>query len=260
MKNCIILGSGRSGTSMVAGTLARAGYFMGEGLYQPRDSNPKGFFESPDINGINESLLARVTPRRPPVLGRWFFRDRPQRNQRWLARVPPGAAIPCPARTARGIARLVGREPYCFKDPRFCYTLPAWRPFLKGAVFVCVFREPAATAASIVKECRSVPYLRSLSMSFATAVEVWMRMYQHVLRIHRNEGEWIFVHFEQVLTGEGVTRLEQHLGILADRDFPEAGLRRSSSDATVPPPAMKLYEELCEEAGYHPANSEGSGV
>jgi len=44
MKNCIILGSGRSGTSMVAGTLAKSGYFMGDNLYPARESNPKGFF------------------------------------------------------------------------------------------------------------------------------------------------------------------------------------------------------------------------
>jgi len=58
MKNCIILGSGRSGTSMLAGCLAKSGYFMGDNLYPAREANPKGFFEDPEINAINEMLIA----------------------------------------------------------------------------------------------------------------------------------------------------------------------------------------------------------
>ncbi|NIM13858.1 MAG: sulfotransferase family protein, partial [Candidatus Aminicenantes bacterium] len=54
MKNCLILGSGRSGTSMIAGILHKAGYFMGDNLYPPRSANPKGFFENWEINEINE--------------------------------------------------------------------------------------------------------------------------------------------------------------------------------------------------------------
>ena len=98
---------------MVAGTLGRCGYFMGERLYAGRPSNPKGFFESPDINGINETLLAKVLPRRPPVIGRWFFRDRPVRTQRWLARVPLGTHMPSVATVESRITRLVAREVRC---------------------------------------------------------------------------------------------------------------------------------------------------
>ena len=59
MKNCIILGSGRSGTSMLGGILHNAGYFMGDNLYPPSISNPKGFFENPRINRINELILSK---------------------------------------------------------------------------------------------------------------------------------------------------------------------------------------------------------
>jgi hypothetical protein len=58
VRNVLILGSGRSGTSMVAGTLAGAGWFVGARPYAPRSSNPKGFFESPDVNGVNELILS----------------------------------------------------------------------------------------------------------------------------------------------------------------------------------------------------------
>jgi hypothetical protein len=52
MYNLIVLGSGRSGTSMATGLFSQAGYFMGDNLYKPTVANPKGFFENEDINSI----------------------------------------------------------------------------------------------------------------------------------------------------------------------------------------------------------------
>src|ERR1043165_10164717 len=88
MKNCLILGSGRSGTSMAAGSLAKAGYFMGENLIAARKSNPKGFFEDVEVNMINEELLGYVVPARKHLLGIEFFPSRPVEGQRWLSCVP----------------------------------------------------------------------------------------------------------------------------------------------------------------------------
>ena len=48
MKNIFITGSGRRGTSMLAGLFSQAGYFFGDKLYPPREANPKGFFERPE--------------------------------------------------------------------------------------------------------------------------------------------------------------------------------------------------------------------
>ena len=77
MRNIIILGSGRSGTSMLAGCLSTSGYFMGDNLYKKRESNPKGFFENKEINTINEDILSLVTKNRPPILGRFFYKNIP---------------------------------------------------------------------------------------------------------------------------------------------------------------------------------------
>ena len=65
-RNCLILGSGRSGTSMAAGILARAGYFMGEELWPADIGNPKGYFEDREVNKINDELIAPVAPKTPP--------------------------------------------------------------------------------------------------------------------------------------------------------------------------------------------------
>ena len=250
MRNCVVLGSGRSGTSMVAGTLSGAGYFMGHRPMPPTSSNPKGYFESFDIQEINEELLAPVVPKRPRFLSRWLFRDRPGRNQLWLARVAVGTRIPGSSATNARIGAMVQNEPYCFKDPRFSYTLPAWRPFLRNAVFICVFRDPASTAASILSDCADSRYLRDLFMDFERAVDVWTLMYRHILEIHRYDGAWLFLHYNQGLTEEGIRRLEVFVEARLEGTFPDPALCRSFSNRSVPPQTRVLYEELCGLADF----------
>ncbi len=75
----------------------------------------------------------------------------------WLAAVPLGTPISCPPSIEQQIVTQTAKAPFCFKDPRFCYTLPAWRPHARHAVFLCIFREPARTVQSILKECRDAP-------------------------------------------------------------------------------------------------------
>ncbi|MFQ5812217.1 MAG: hypothetical protein ACE5I2_03355 [Anaerolineae bacterium] len=259
-RNCLILGSGRSGTSMVAGSLSNSGYFMGDSSYPTNPSNPKGMFEDPEINAVNEALLSRAVPKRPRILGRWFFRDRPVYGQRSLARVPLGTDIPCPPRVAERIRRVTEREPYCFKDPRFSYTLPAWRSFLReDTAFVCVFRDPASTALSILKDRQDNWFLHSLNITFREALEVWTLMYRHILEVHRHEGDWLFLHYDQVLCGDGLDRLESFIGAQVDRSFPDPSLRRSLSGQPVPEATARLYQRLCELAEYEAASVGLSG-
>ncbi|MBO8130500.1 MAG: sulfotransferase [Candidatus Marinimicrobia bacterium] len=252
MRNVLILGSGRSGTSMVAGTLASAGYFMGDRLYPPRHSNPKGFFEDPEINGINEKLISLVTPNRPPIIGKYFFRARPVYGQRWLSRVPLSVRWKMTREIEERIWRVVYREPYCFKDPRFSYTLPVWRPFLKDCCYICVFRDPAATVNSILKECSEVGYLFSLKINRKIALEVWELMYTHILEYHVKEGDWLFIHYDQVPTKEGLDKIEDFTGAKVDRSFPEKDLKRSKGDFEVDSKLREIYSRLCEFAGYVP--------
>ncbi len=241
MRDAILLGSGRSGTSMLAGTLARAGWFSGARPYPPRSSNPKGFFESPDVNGVNEALLADVLPARPAWRA-W---------QRWLA-IPDAEASYAPDDLLAGrMAALAARRPFAFKDPRFCWTLPAWEPFLDDALRVCIFRDPAVTARSIVKECRQAEYLAGVPMSLARGLEVWRASYAQVLR-HVGRGTWLFLHYDQLVDGTGLPRLEAALGAEVDRDFPDGALRRTRCEEPVPAAAAELYDELCARASYEP--------
>jgi hypothetical protein len=231
---------------MVAGTLAKAGYFMGDQLLSPSDGNPKGYFEDYEINQINEDLLASVVPKRPVIFGKELFRHRPLRGQFWVACLPLRTEI-CPSSAVISrLQRAVFHEPYCFKDPRFCYTLPVWRPYLRNAAFVCAFREPGATVASILKECQYAPIV----LTFGHALKAWTQMYRHVLQIHRHQGDWLFLHYNQLLNKHGQRRLQLFLDAQVDDLFPEASLSRSVSSKSVSGKSWRLYEELCDLAGY----------
>jgi hypothetical protein len=234
---------------MLAGVLRNAGYYMGDKLWGPRESNPLGFFEDEEINAINEELIANVTKARPSGVVGGLYRNRPTFGQRWLARVPVGTVIRSTPDLDGRMAAEAEHESFCFKDPRFCYTLPAWRPFVGDAALLCIFREPARTARSILKECET-PYLHSLSIDFDGALEVWTLMYRHVLESHRHEGEWVFVHYDQVFDGSAAPALRKALDVEPDFDFPEQSLRRSSDDGDAGAEAMEVYRELCRLASY----------
>lgn len=257
MHNLIVLGSGRSGTSMAAGLFHKAGYFMGDDLYPPNEANPKGFFENHEINGINEDILWQVMARRPKgIAGSLFFKRRPDEGQLWLSRVPLGASITCPERVKDKIRKLVARTPFCFKDPRFSYTLPCWQPLLRDTRFVVVFRNPADTAKSILKECKDASYLHSLSISREETLKLWQLMYSHILNMYRADGSWLFLHFDQMLDTQGLDLLEEFAGAEVDRSFPERSLKRSICNEPVPAELTVLYHILCELANYPDSRSE----
>ncbi len=234
MRSVLILGSGRSGTSMLAGAFAHAGWHVGADPYPARSSNPKGFFESKEINGVNEYLLALGEGDR---LGPW---------QRWLAELPLDWRCPTDVRAQQRIAALVRRAPYCFKDPRLAYTLPAWSPFTQDALRVCVFRHPLAVARSIVKECAQESYLRGVDMSVETALAAWLAAHRRILDSLRADGEWCFVHYDQVLSGEGLARLESLVGAPLAREFPDASLQRNVADSELGGELAATYAQLCE--------------
>ncbi|MBI1369150.1 MAG: hypothetical protein GC162_10915 [Planctomycetes bacterium] len=241
-RNVVIMGSGRSGTSLVAGSIAGSltGYHLGERLVEAREANPKGFFESRSINAINEAIMGPVVE---------AMTDGPGHRQYWLAALPPEVQFTSLTGVQERVDEAVSRVPWCYKDPRFCYTLPAWRPRIGDAALLCVFRHPGATAASIVKEVNTAPYLRDLSMSIEQAMEVWCAMYGRVLDQLADQGDWLFVHAQQMFDPAALDRLDAFIDAKVDRDFPTPSLQRSEP-AGATERAMKLYKQLCERAGW----------
>lgn len=237
---------------MLAGMFAGSGFFMGDRLWPASESNPAGFFEDQEVNGINEDILASMLPRRWRGPLGILTRHRPGRLQRWLAEVPLGARVQADPGTSERISRIVARAPFCLKDPRFSYTLPAWRPWLRDTRFLVVFRDPGATVNSILTECTNARYLRDLRMSGRRAYRVWTTMYRHILELHRHAGEWAWFHYDQLRTREGVDRLESFCGVRVDRGFVRDDLRRSRPTGSVPAPTTAVYGQLLELAGWRP--------
>lgn len=232
---------------MLTGTLYQAGYYMGGKLYSPRSANPKGFFEALQINAINEHLLRPYTPSQSKYL---FFRiwRAGFPSERWLARLPVGTPIEATTRDSSRISKQTKRIPFAFKDPRFCYTLPAWRPYLpEETVFLCIFREPGRTANSMIREGRK--QYPDIPLSLEDALGVWNDMYRHVLDIHRHTGTWLFLHYEQVLNGSAFAKIEQLLQVGVDRHFPDTSLKRTP-DIAPPAEIAETYRDLCKLAGY----------
>ncbi|MGH9107541.1 MAG: hypothetical protein ACRDZX_17270 [Acidimicrobiales bacterium] len=140
LAGAVVLGMHRSGTSAVAGFLAKAGFYAGDDdeLLPAAEDNPTGFFERADVNGLNDELLAGLG-------GAW---DKP----------PPRALVADKAPAWRPkvdevLAHLrsagAGR-PLVVKDPRIGLTLPAWQPALEQSfAVVLVDRSPMDIALSM---------------------------------------------------------------------------------------------------------------
>lgn len=255
-RRLFVLGAGRSGTSLLAGLFRRTGLFMGAAAYRSRDANPLGFYEDREVNAINEDLLAPLLPAAPHSGDRFLPGwDQPSDGQRWLARLPLTSAVGSTADMDERIQALYLQAATCFKDPRFCYTLPVWRRLLDEAdlastAFLCVFRPPAVVLSSVLREVGTAPYLRHLAISVDQVYDCWSLHYRHVLEQHVSAGRWLFVAYEQMFQPSGLDRIEAFTGHPVDRTLPSRELNRSVSLQPAPPELENLYAELCERAGH----------
>ena len=252
MHNCLILGCGRSGTSLTAGLLSKAGYFFGSNPVEAHNANPKGFFEDHLVNYVNERIMAervgysRLHQWLAPWLGRVPYRP----SQLWLAIIDEPTQWK-PDKPAQWIiSELVSREPYAYKDPRFSYTLNAWRPYLNRCRLVCVFRDPRVAAVSISKEAATAPYCKNLSIGPEHALRVWQAMYRQILDFHcTDDSEWLFVEYEQLVAGTAIESMSKFLNAEIDGEFPDRRLNRSRpADIPLDDDVRNLYERLQEKA------------
>jgi hypothetical protein len=233
---------------------------MGDDLYPADPGNPKGYFESPEINGINEGLLSHALPRvKQSLFDKVLGRNKPDRRwNRWLSELAPERRIVPSPELANRIKTLTSRSPFCYKDPRFCYTLGAWREFVENPVFLCVFRHPTATADSIVREQARRADLGEDTIVMEQALRVWQAMYTYMLEVHYpTGGDWLFLHYDQLVDGTASALIGKRLGVQVNSGFAEASLQRSRPRFDLLPPEVeRLYRKLSDLAGYNLASSE----
>jgi len=130
----VVLGMHRSGTSSVAGLLARMGVHPGSDddlLIGP--DNPKGHYE---LAGLHDACLRRLDA----AGGDW--KDPP-------ATAPARAIDAFRSDVMALLETLEPQRPWLIKEPRLCLVARELLPLLTRPVFVHVVREPRAVAASL---------------------------------------------------------------------------------------------------------------
>ncbi len=130
----VVLGMHRSGTSSVAGLLARIGAWPGdESQLLVGPDNPRGHYE---LGALHGACLRRLEA----AGGDW---KRPPASA-------PAAAIDAFRREAAAVlATLDARRPWFIKEPRLCLVVRELLPLLTRPVFVHVVRDPLEVAASL---------------------------------------------------------------------------------------------------------------
>jgi hypothetical protein len=235
---------------MTASLFAAAGYFMGDDQMPAAEGNERGFHESREVIRINEELLDQVIPMRPTDPVRWrIYRWRPDRpNQRWVAR--PRRVHYRLEVSAELQSRMHGqaRSPFCLKDPRLCWTLPAWREATGQPALVCVFRHPAETVRSMAKLRQ--PRLPDHMVRPRRLLRVWRQMYENILRwADAEEERWMFIEYGQMLSDPTViARLGEFVEAPLNPELADASLRSVSEPGDVPGPCREVYAELRRRA------------
>lgn len=133
----VLTGMHRSGTSLVANYLQRAGIDMGEELLPADVGNPLGYYEDVHIHDLHRELLWKagvadaftVTDADVPVPVDDVFRER--------------------AREVAAARR--NKEQWGWKEPRTAMFLDLWATVLPDACFLFVFRQPLAVLDSLLR-------------------------------------------------------------------------------------------------------------
>jgi hypothetical protein len=226
----------------VAGLFRCGGFYQGREPYKTRDANPTGFYEDREVNEINEAILALASG------------VDPTRCHGWLSQLPESVPLTATPELASRIKTILRQSPTLLKDPRFSYTLDAWRSLigeqgLDECKYICVFRDPGTMIASVQKELETASYLDSLTMDARAIEAVWVSQYRYILSNLATDGDWLFVNYDQVVDGSKLTALEVFIGSECDESIIRPNLRRSKPvDISLTSEAQDLYEELCQRS------------
>lgn len=157
MRNLIVLGMHRSGTSMVASALASAGVYAGEPeeLLSAQQDNPRGFWERRDVVALNDKILSSSG-------SSWFKPPSSVANEvdGDLDSEQRAAVQSILSRLETGVG---GSRSWLVKDPRMVITWPYWERAVGDALLLYVYRDPLAVATSL-KQRHGFPLLLGLML------------------------------------------------------------------------------------------------
>ncbi len=111
----LILGMHRSGTSALGGVLNAFDVYMGDDLEEPKEENPRGFFEHKRIMALNEDILRRIGS---------SWDDPCPLPENWTK----AQELDVLYTEAEDFLRteFAGHPTFAIKDPRICVLFPFW--------------------------------------------------------------------------------------------------------------------------------------
>lgn len=210
----IVVGMHRSGTSMLAGLLHQNGILMGTHFRPPLPENPKGFFEEEAFRRENDRVLLKSDY----TVEKW------DRLFRGLSLTDDDLA------RARAVIVRFDRlaDPWGWKDPRTCLTLPMWLTALKGlglegSVRVLVIRRSVRSVAQSLRKRGNVKSLdhgaaicKMYNRELNRALCGWVK--QSVLRVQ----------YERLVQRLDLDRLESFCDRRLDPSFIDSTLNHSA--------------------------------
>ncbi len=254
MHNVIILGSGRSGTSMVAGLFRHSGAYMGKEMLQATIANPLGYYEDKHLNLLNNAIMERMF--RWPTLNRLRTRISPPAHTDprcyWLA-APRWLRSPeLTVEQKDQMEWYSEQQPFCYKDPRFNVTLHLWEPILpENTRFLVIFREPDKTVDSILRDAHE-QYQPPLAVNEKWGYIMWFRTYDRLLRKYGGHPHWMFIHYGQVQSLEAIPAMEAFVDGKLDSNNINPSISRSQlrtdQGMNIARKCDDLYDLLCLRA------------
>jgi hypothetical protein len=253
MNNCIVLGAGRSGTSMMGQLLAKAGFHVGNQIYPPDEGNPAGYFEDAEVNLANDALLQ---PFYDSFTARFRRRmtGRPQLlpSQGWLLDLNPRQtqALSMPAYLRPSFVDLFSYRPFAYKDPRFSFTLPTVISLVpERTVFICIFRHPQQVVASTIKEARRHAAQRGRDVILPTSYcyRMWEAHYRCILAAYDAlRLSCLFISYESLIVGKRLSPISKLVGATLDGALVRPELNRTVrlSEVEVPESTVSLFSRL----------------
>jgi glycosyltransferase involved in cell wall biosynthesis/GT2 family glycosyltransferase len=237
-RTVIITGMGRSGTSLIANLVQRAGVNIGDRLVPAGKSNPRGYFEDVDFFEFHEKLL-RDRGQTILVNRDFSFEATTEETQR----------------AQRLIEQHRDQELWGWKDPRTSLFLEFWHQLLPEAYFLFVYRHPLDILLSFVR------YREQYNIGLLEGIEAWHTYNTKIkqfYQLHRSQSLLCSTYeaVDQIDTFNELLRtrlgLDSNLSAaVRDSLYQSKELRRTALSEEIDalfrathPEAVALYEEL----------------
>jgi len=237
VKLVVVTGSGRSGTSSVAGTLKRLGLYIPQPEVETDERNPRGYYEPLWVAEFHKWLLNPIPVR--------TIDSRPNAGK--IAKKAVTPAVEDELRTwlrdQLSLADEMGHQQILLKDTRAYWVYDLWQrmaaEFGAQLTSLTMLRHPAQVVRS-----RDAAYLAEMDRTFrqkreTTNVAAWINAAFETERVTRGNPRAFVPYFD--LIGDwraAMTRAGSQLGLTFNDmtghhpvdDFIDAGLNRSKPD------------------------------